>query len=185
MRYIVLFLCWIIITSVQFTRKTVPIRVIFGVRIGMTNNSQLTEFIAVKYNEEGKVREKRVFGRDDFIRMISGFYPSPYNLKRINYFEQENILGGVFVDSLTREKIPYCPAMDSLWKIRFSTFPFRGGNEDGWSGGMYKPSANQLSYFQDRYNINQMDLDFVVDTNFWNLLRDVQDSTWVAAYRFM
>jgi hypothetical protein len=157
-------------------------RMVFGVRIAMSSNSQMTTFIGLRYSAEGVLREKRYFSKDEFIKVASGFWPSPFNPKRINYFEQENVFGGVYVNDTFLEKIPYCPVLDSLWKIRYSDYPFRGVNDVGWSNGLYKPTTAQEKYLIDRYHIKHLDQDYFIDTNFWVLLRDVSDSAWVANY---
>jgi hypothetical protein len=185
MRTIFLLICWSVCSSVVFPPATGESRSVFGVRIAMGSNSQMTEFIAVRYNSDGFLREKRLFSKDDFIRVLSGYWPSPFNPKRINYFEQENIFGGVYVNDTFLYKVPYCPAMDSLWKIRFSDFPFRGAAQKGWSNGLYRPVASQEKYLIERYHIKHLDLDYFIDTNFWVLLRDVSDSAWVANYKSM
>lgn len=160
-------------------------KVVFGVRIAMGVNSQMTSFIACRFGTEGYVREKRIFSRDEFIKIVSGHWPSNFNPKRINYFEQEGVAGGMFNNDTIRQYIPYCPAFDSLWKINFSTYPLRGGTENGWSLGLYKPSLKQEKFISERYNIGHLDIDFIIDTNFWNLLRDVEDPNWVANYRVL
>jgi len=181
MRFAVIIGLWLVCTSVFVPEQET--RVVFGARISMTQNSEMTTFIAMRYGTDGTLREQKVINRDDFIRILSGFWPSPFNPKRINYFEKENIFGGVFVDSVLLEKVPYCPALDNLWKVRYSDYPFQGGSEEGWSLGMYKPSEKQEEYLYDRYGVGDLDMDFFIDTNFWTLLRDVSDSTWIMNYK--
>lgn len=181
MRSVIVIALWVLGSSVLLPQQEG--RVVFGVRIAMSANSTMTSFVAMRYSADGILREQKSFYRDDFIRVISGYWPSSFNPKRINYFEQENVLGGVLYDSTTLQQYPYCPAIDSLWKIRFSDYPFRGGNETGWSLDMYKPSLKQEKYLVDRYHIKHLDLDYVIDTNFWILLRDVSDSLWIMNYR--
>jgi len=179
---------WLII-AVWFTGVSVRYageqhtRVVFGVRIAMTANSQMTSFIALRFDEGGFLREKRAYSKDDFIRIASGFWPSVFNPKRINYFEQEHVFGGVYVNDTIQAKIPYCPGMDSLWKIRFSDYPFRSGFEKGWSGGLYKPTLAQQKYLVSRYAVGHIDQDYFVDTSFWKLMRDVSDTTWIGHYK--
>src|SRR3989338_8753578 len=153
MRFALLCLFWVLGTAVADPPPAEEGRVVFGVRISMTHSSQMTSFIAIRYNSEGVLREKRIFSREEFIKVLSGFWPSPFNPKRINYFEQENVLGGVYVNDTFLEKIPYCPVLA------------------------------QEKYLIDRYHIKHLDQDYFIDTNFWVLLRDISDSTWRANYR--
>jgi len=181
MRFTLVFVFWVLGTALMLPPAGGD-HVVFGVRIAMAQNSQMTSFIAIRYSSNGILREKRSFNREEFIKVLSGFWPSPYNPKRINYFDQERVLGGVYINDTFLEKIPYCPVFDSLWKIRFSDYPFRGGSEVGWSNGMYKPTLVQQQYLIERYHIKYIDQDYFIDTNFWMLLRDVSDSTWRVNY---
>lgn len=183
MRLLLIVAFWVVETSVLLPPSESTARIVFGVRIAMSSNSQLTSFVGLRYSQEGLLKEKRIFTRDDLIRVLSGYWPSPFNPKRINYFEQENVFGGVYVNDTFLEKVPYCPAIDSLWKVRFSDYPFNNGNGVGWSNGLYRPTTAQEKYLIDRYHIKHLDIDYFIDTNFWVLLRDVSDSAWRANYR--
>lgn len=160
-------------------------RVVFGVRVAMVANSQLVSYVAMRYSPDGILREKRNYTRDEFIRVVSGDWPSNFNPKRINYFEENGVPGGVIYNDTFKKSYPYCPAFDSLWKIRYADYPFKGGelSGTGWSLGIYTPSLKQVKYVSDRYHIKYMDTEFIVDTNFWQLLKDVQDSAWISSYR--
>ncbi len=158
-------------------------RGVFGVRIAMDANSHITTFIAMRYSKEGILREKRTLTRDEFIKFICGEWPSNYNPTRENLFEKNGVQGGMlYIDTLGK-KIPYCPALDSLWKIRYPVYPFKQVQGRGWSAGIYRPSLKQEKYFADRYHIKQMDFEYVSDTNFWKLLKDVSDTIWVEHYK--
>lgn len=158
-------------------------RVSFGVRIAMDMNSQMTTFIGLRYDANGILRGKKIFRKDEFIKVLAGYWPSPFNPKRINYFVQEKVAGAAWRNDTLNQDVAICPVLDSLWKVRFKLYPFRGTNEEGWSNGQYQPSLKQQKYLVDRYHIGHMDLDFFVDTNFWKLLRDAQDEKWIAGYK--
>lgn len=156
---------------------------VFGVALGY---NQMNEYYTlVAYQKVGtNLINKRILRRDQFIYYFSGFYPSKYNPNGINYFDKYRIWGGVFVDSISHEKIPYCPALDSLWKLKYAEFPTRGGIERyGWSNGELNPSGNQMSYLKQRYHINDLNNSYIIDTNFIQLLRDMTDSLWVVNYK--
>ena len=120
---------------------------------------------------------------ETFIKIVSGYWPSEFNPERINYFELNNIDCGVYKDSITRKDVCYCAPLDSLWKIRFATYPFRGGPlEDGWTRVLHKPSSKQEVYLYERYGVN-VDTDFFRDTSFWMLMHDVTDSLWIGNYK--
>lgn len=175
---LIIWLSFVSIRSVEPGSKS-----IFGVRISTEAGSQLTSFVALRYSTEGVLREKRIYSKDEFIKILSGFWPSPYNPKRVNLFEQNKVFGGVFVNDTIKQTVAYCPIFDSLWKIRFSDFPYNNGRGAGWSQNQFRPSLKQEKYLADRYNVKQLDFEYIVDTNFWNLLRDTSDSTWVMMYK--
>lgn len=185
MRYAVLFL--LLLFSSSFSEVEQPsYRIVFGARISTGANSSLVSFVAMRYSNDGVLRAKRVYtSKDEFIKVLSGYWPSPFNPGKIDYFKQNKIVGGVFVNDTIRAEIGYCPSLDSLWKIRFSDWPYHGRNEAGWSLNRTRPSLKQEEYLAKRYNIKHLDFDYIVDTNFWNLLYDVTDSTWIENYKFI
>lgn len=175
---VVALLCFSISATNQQEMKPV-----FGVAFGYNQMNQYYTLVA--YQKIGDhLLNRKYISRDWFIYYFSGFYPSKYNPKKVNYFEKYDITGGVFVDSLTGEKIPYCPALDSLWKIRYSEFPTRGGTERfGWSHGDLNPSGKQSEYLKQRYHINDLNNSYILDTNFVQLLKDMTDSLWIENYK--
>ena len=184
-KYCILIL--LLLFSFSFSKVDQPsYRIVFGARISIGANSRVVSFVAMRYSNDGILRAKRVFtSKDEFIKVLSGYWPSPFNPGKIDYFKQNKIVGGVFVNDTIRAEIAYCPALDSLWKIRFSDWPYHGKNEAGWSLGRIRPSLKQEEYLAKRYNIKQLDFDYIVDTCFWKLLYDVTDSTWIENYKFI
>jgi hypothetical protein len=170
---------WIVSCSVQFKEIA---RSVFGVRIAFQANSAYTTFVC--FLDNGRVyTNKRIVSQDEFIKIASGYWPSIYNPKRINYFEERTLACGVDVDSFSRKTSTYCPSFDSLWKIRFSTYPYQGSSEEGWSNKLHKPAPPQEIYLYNNYGIKQIDADFFLDTNFWKLLNDVVDPVWINNYK--
>lgn len=180
---LLILLCCICSLCVQKNRDIPPDKIIFGVRIAMGPNSELIRFIAIRYSGYGVLREKRNFNSVDFIKILSGEWPSYFNPKQQNLFEVEGINGGVYKNSALQLIETSCPVFDSLWKLRWSDFPFQHGKEKGWSKGLYKPSATQEIYLCHRYDIKQLDFEYILAHNFWNLLRDVSDPNWIEAYK--
>lgn len=166
--------------------KQPAFKVVFGVKISTGANSTLVSYIAMRYSDDGVLRAKRIYtSKDEFIKVLSGYWPSPFNPQKIDYFKENNVMGGVFVNDTIRIEVGYCPALDSLWKIRFSEWPYKGWSQAGWSLNKSRPSLKQEEYLAKRYHIKQLDFDYIVDTNFWNLLYDVTDSTWISNYKFI
>jgi hypothetical protein len=174
-----LIVIWLIASSVIKQNSSRPV---FGVRVSIGANSQINHYVA--YLDNGRVlTNKRVMDEQTFIKVVSGEWPSLYNPKRINFFEENKINQGTFVDSLTLKEVFYCEPFDSLWKIRFATYPFQHTIDMGWSNKYFKPSPKQEKYLYDRYGVESVDANFFMDTSFWLLLQDVQDSSWISNYK--
>jgi hypothetical protein len=172
-------LIWILFCSVKQVELARPV---FGVRIAFQANSQYTTYAC--FLDNGRVlTHKRIVSQDEFIKIVSGYWPSIYNPNKINYFEQRNLDCGVMVDSFSRKATTYGAAFDSLWKIRFSTYPFQSSAEEGWSNKLHKPAPGQEIFLYNNYGIKQIDADFFLDTNFWKLMNDVVDPVWINNYK--
>ncbi len=178
---------WIfLLLAVFFLSGKEPViksKAVFGVRISISGNSGMYVFEGRRYDSNGMIRDHSLMTKDDFIRFASGEWPSIFNPKRENFFQKYQIFGGVeHIDSFNI-KVPYCPAIDSLWKIRFNLSPFKGGMDFGWANNGYGPSLAQKKYLSDRYQVKNLDGEFFVDTCLWMLLKDVRDSLWIADYK--
>jgi hypothetical protein len=181
MKRLLLVFLWFLTGSVVWQQQNV-VRGIFGVRIAFQSNSQMTTFVC--FLDNGRtLTHKRILSQDEFIHFASGDWPSIYNPKRINYFEERNLNCGIATDSFSLKKVSYCVPFDSLWKLRFSTYPYRQSVEMGWSPNLYKPSLKQEKFLYDNYGVANIDGDFFLDTAFWKLLNDVQDPVWIQNYK--
>lgn len=178
---LVFILVWYIGSSGYVPFEVYPV---FGVRVSIGANSQINTYVCM-INNGRTYAHKKVVDEATFIKIISGYWPSIYNPERINYFEKNNIECGIYQDSISKEEFARCVPFDSLWKIRFSAFPFRNRSENGWSNKFNKPSLKQELYLYNRYGVASVDANFFLDTNFWMILSDVTDPAWVNNYRAM
>ena len=161
----------------------VPIpRPVFGVQVRfqtVTNMVALAAFL-----DDGRaLTHKKLLSMEDFVQFASGHWPSIYNPSRENLLEKNNVFCGLYNDSASLELIPYCFPVDSLWKLRFSDFPFNTMTEKGWAGNQFTPSERQALFLKENYGVHNVDTDFFLDTNFWKIMRDVQDSMWIENYK--
>lgn len=157
-------------------------RSVFGVKVSIGANSQLTSFVC--YINNGRVlSKKQIVDKETFVKIVSGYWPSIYNPKGLNLFKENGIDCAFVEDPETYEKGVDCQPLDSLWKIRFSTYPYQHRTDLGWSNKYHKPSPGQEKYLYERYGIAHIDGDYFLDTNFWKILRDVSDPQWVANYK--
>jgi hypothetical protein len=175
-----LIVCWFLCGSV--VKSPPQPRAVFGVRIAFQANSEMTTYVC--FLDQGYALTcKRILSKTEFIQIASGKWPSIYNPKRINYFEERKLNCGMFRDSFEIKENPVCVPFDSLWKLRFSTYPYRSSGEMGWSSKLYRPSEKQELFLSTNYNVRSIDEQFFLDTNFWKLLSDVQDPVWIAKYK--
>lgn len=179
MRTVLILIVAFLSLSVQFRSE---LRSVFGVRVSYQANGQMVTFIA--YYTDGVMETNRKFLTfNEFVHYASGEWPSIYNRNRMNLFELNGVQGGIFRDSITRKETPYCFSVDSLWKLRFRNYPFKGSMEEGWSQDEFLPSPAQQKFLYKNYGMAHIDTKFFVDTNFWNLLQDVTNEEWIAMYR--
>lgn len=179
-RFILLLLIWLLSGSIIY-KNNIP-RGVFGVRIAFQANSQITTFVCF-INNGRTLTHKRILSETEFIYFASGYWPSIYNPKRINYFEERKLQCGVVKDTFSLKESAVCVPFDSLWKLRFSTYPYRSSGELGWSSKLFQPSSKQEIFLHNNYGINSIDSDFFIDSSFWKLLSDVQDPDWIANYK--
>lgn len=165
--------------SVQFKAE---LRTVFGVRVAYQATGQMLTLVA--FFSDGKMQSNRkILSTKEFIHFASGDWPSIYNRNRMNLFDLNGVTGGVYQDSITKEKIPYCFALDSLWKLRYNYHPFNGIGSVGWSQDQFTPSLAQQKLLYKEFDMNHMDTKFFIDTNFWKLLRSVTDEEWIEKYK--
>jgi hypothetical protein len=180
MKHLLLFLgTWFIFSSVIYKQSA---RTVFAVQVNMQTNSQM--YTLYVFTDNGRIlSNKKYLTKDDFVKFASGKWPSIYNPQRKNMLQENNILCGLIKDSITKKDVVYCSPLDSLWKLRYSDYPYNTGKERGWSSELYKPSSKQALFLRDNYGVKDIDFEFFIDTSFWKILRDVQNPDWIKMYR--
>jgi hypothetical protein len=179
MRTVLIILTAFLFLSVQFKAE---LRTMFGIRVAPQATGEMLTIVA--FFSDGLMQSNRkILSRTEFIQFASGNWPSKYNRNRINLFELNDVAGGIYVDSVTNEKIPFCFALDDLWKLRYRHSPFKGESEEGWSQDDFLPSPQQQIYLHKNYGMEHINTRFFVDTNFWKILHDVGDLDWIDNYR--
>lgn len=179
MRLVLLFTIWFSTTSI-ISMQTV--RPIFGVKVSVGPNSEVTSYACYLYNGRALVKG-RIVDRTTFLKIITGYWPSIYNPKRIDYMKENGVDYILEKDPATHIETVDCEAFNRFWKIRYSLYPFTHITEPGWSNKYHKPSPGQEIYIAERYNVKHLDGDFFLDTNFWQLAHDVMDEGWIENYR--
>ncbi len=170
---------WIIVSSLAPIRMLRPV---FGVQISHIQTTKMYTFVAFLDNGL-ELTYRKILTDDDFVRIASGHWPSIYNPTRTNLFELNQVGCGMYQDSILLAPITYCFPADSLWKIRYSDFPFNVSTEQGWSNDFNRPSRKQAQYLAENYLVRDLNRDYFLDTNLWKILRDVRNPEWIANYK--
>lgn len=178
---VVLLFCWLICASVVNKQTLKPV---FGVQVRFQTGTRMYALVAFQDNGMQLINRK-FLTVDDFVKIASGYWPSIYNPTRENLFQKYRVPCGMVNDSIHLDPIPVCFPVDSLWKLRYSDFPFNTSSEAGWSGDATRPSTKQTLYLKEHYHVDNVDNNYFLDTNFWKILRDVQDSAWVQNYKLL
>ncbi len=170
-------------TSIHFNVAT---RTIFAIRVSPQATGEMISILAF-FNNGTNNSYKKTLSFREFCFYASGTWPSVYNRNRINLFDLNGVDGGVLIDEFSNKpQHPYCPAIDSLWKLRFDRYPYKGKElEKGWSMDKWMPGERQMKYLTTEYNIGNIDNHYFADTNFWKVLRDVTDPEWIDNYRYL
>lgn len=157
-------------------------KIIFGVKVGLIHNSKLNAFALFRI-QNGKVMGSKVLNQKELLKIGIGEWPYNEGSRPMNFFEDKNL--GIYpvINQRTLKKEWYCDAFDSLWKIRFKEHPFSRENKVGWSNGKYKPSLKQQNYIYETYGVQNFEHEYFLDSSFYKIMRDVQDTMWIANYR--
>lgn len=181
MRTIILFLFLGLTSSILIVSEPYPV---FGVNVSVGPNTAINHYTC--YINNGRTLSLRSkYDHVSFGKVLTGRWPSVYNPDRIDLLKENKIEYTFEHDAYLRRDYFNCPAIDSLWKIRFSISPYTGSSEEGWSNGLHMPSLKQRKYLFDRYEISHIDSDYFLDTNFFKILRDVVDPIWIETYKAM
>lgn len=178
-RSLLLILTFIISCSVHYTPEY---KTVFDVNLAYKSDGSLVS-LYVGLHDGHSVKYRKPITHKEFVYFCSGEWPSIYNKSRINMFELEGVTGMVLKDSIYLKEYPFCPSLDSLWKLRYNSYPFPGINERGWSRGKYTPSVEQQKYLYEQYGLLNIDVNKISDTSFWKLLRDVENISWINYYQ--
>jgi hypothetical protein len=179
--YIVSFLIWGICCSI--IPEPEP-KGVFGAKIGLQGTGKLYTLYAF-INNGRTLTHQKILSKEEFIRFASGYWPSIYNPKKIDFFKINNINCGISTDVSTITTYSYCIPLDSLWKIKYIYFPFSNNPETGWAKGIYGPSVGQYEYLKKEYGIGSLENSYFLDDKLWKLLQDVQNQHWISQYKSM
>lgn len=177
LRYILLLVFFI--SCASYNLDTKPVR--FGVKIGISPTGKLESYLILRGRING-VAVNYSPEKNGFLNYAAGSWPLPYSGKQ-NYLQKNKVEVFRVINQKTGDSIWHCPALDSLWKLRFQIHPFFSDWKDGWSNGAIKPSLKQQEFLYTNYNIRSFESSFFIDSSFFKILRDVVDTNWILQYK--
>jgi hypothetical protein len=179
--YIIIFSIsvWIVFCSILPQNE---IKGVFAVKVGLQGTGKLYTLHAF-INNGRTLTHQKILSNEEFIRFASGFWPSIYNPKRIDYFKSNQINCGITTDVSNITTYSYCLPLDSIWKIKYLYFPFSNNPETGWANGSYGPSEGQFIYLKERYKIDNLENSYITDKYLWLFLSDLQKNEWIKTYK--
>lgn len=158
--------------------------VVFAAKVGLLPNSEVTNLFILNYRD-GKLIGTKKINFKDFVKFAKGEWPCAANKQKQNLFEENKVDLVQMENQMNLEVYDYCKTVEELWKVRFDTYPYDPGKEDGWSNGKIRPSKKQQVYMYENFGVYRFESEYFVDTSFWKLLRSVQDTTWIVDYKNM
>ncbi|MDX1446799.1 hypothetical protein [Lishizhenia sp.] len=161
--------------------NTVDKEVRFGVKVGAFPTGKIQSYAIFRDRING-VAISYLPDEAAFLKYLTGTWPLPGEGYR-NYLEENNIIHFKIYHYPTDDSVWYCPALDSLWKLRFAIHPLDKSKANGWSNGIIKPSLKQYEFLGKNYNIRNFEGSYFIDSNFFNILRDVTNPVWVNYYK--
>lgn len=176
---------WLVTVVFVLCTSTAPqqqqSRSFFALSLNTSPMSNEMTFAIVTILPDGR-KNYRHINPQQFLHIASGTWKDIVNPTRENLFQKHGVFGGLFVDSLSGEKVYACPAFDSLWKIRYNHNPYFFKSL-GWANEKFKPSSTQQLYLYEHYGVGNVNTDFFEDTSFWKILRDVTNDEWITNYK--
>lgn len=169
---------------------SMPAKTEFGITLTHGGNTAFGSFALVSVLSGNIVRSQPI-SRETFILQVTGTQYSPANPLRKDLMKESGIEPCVsLTDSMVRTDVtnkytyPYCPALDDFWKIRYKRDPNNADlrRDEGWATGYFAPSLSQQRYLRDNYGLTHMN-GTIFGEKFFQLLKDMQDSTWIENYK--
>jgi len=183
-QFIVLFILAFPLLGVNVKKTISAYRIGFGVKIGILPTGGITQYAIIHYRQE-KLTQIQPVDLNTMIKVATGKYPIPRTNVFVDFFKENAVSHIKLPDTTYLPKENYYVAFDSIWKIRFDVHPFDSKKGDGWSIGKHRPSLPQQEYLYRTYGARAYDQDYICDTSFYKLMRDVIDTAWIRQYKAM
>ncbi len=180
--FILLCVSTVLLSGISSEKVTSSYRIGFGVKIGILPTGGITQYAIIHYRQE-KLTQIQPIDLPTLLKVATGKYPIPRTNIFTDFFKYHEVSHTRLPDSTFIPKENYMVAFDSIWKIRFDIHPFDARQGEGWSIGRHRPSLRQQEYLFHTYGARAYDQDYICDTSFYKLLRDVVDTAWITQYK--
>ncbi len=140
----------------------------FFIKLANGESSNLVRYGVIDVNKRGG-KTLHYLNRENFMYEFTGNRPSKANPDTIDFMKEYNIS---------------YQAIKSLWKIKYSEYPWHqkyANDNIGWAGRAQAPSIRQMQFLK-QYGIKKFITEPIYGNNLIKLLQDVQDESWRTEY---
>lgn len=163
--FIALFLIFSVLANAQDSSKIT--KKYFAISL-QPNYQGLITYAIVEVNDKGEIVNRIFMGLVNWLHQIIGIQQSIANPEGRNLLKEAGIEGPDVVGE--------------LWKLRYSESPYHGStNEKGWAANPRMPSDGQMLMLK-KFGITNIN-DYVYGQNLLNLLKAMEDPSWIAEYQ--
>ncbi len=151
----------------KIKNDTTPQRIhyFFGFSLVPTPGGSLTTFAIVRELRNGD-KTISAISKSTLILQAFGQQYSKANPKKENFFKKYKVNPAT---------------LDEIWKLRYSQYPFKNKNEQGWANKESIPSIGQMNEL-NKFGIYNM-FDYCYGEKAFKLLQLIQNQSWVANYK--
>lgn len=122
--------------------------------------------------------------QQQFMFFALGYWPTRANPQKENLFLKNGIKGvELTYDDFDKVNGFTLGPLFDLWRIKYQNHPMSRKMPSGWSQGSYNPSKEQAIYLYNTYGVINVNTNYFVGENLFQLLKDMQDPNWVSAYQ--
>lgn len=140
----------------------------FFIKLANGEGANLVRYGVIDVNKRGG-KTLHYLNRENFMYEFTGNRPSKANPDTLDFMKEYSIS---------------YQAIKSLWKIKYSEYPWHQKYENdvvGWAGKAQSPSQRQMQFLK-QYGINKFITEPIYGDSLIKLLQDMQDEAWRTKY---
>lgn len=155
----------------------------FAIGLMPSVNNSLISFAILKKSGNTYLGAQQL-SQQQFMFFALGYWPSRANPEKVNLFAKNGIKGvDLTYDDFDKVNGYTLGPISQLWRLKYQSHPMRRDMPAGWSQSPYNPNENQAKYLFEKYGVLNVNTHFFVGEKLFQLLKDIQDPIWVAAYQ--